>query len=622
MATTRIFRWKGVVPMLLLAIVIAVAWVLYVDVVIDRSVEVVGADVVGAKVDVEEAALDEKAARVVLRGLQVANPDAPMTNLVEIPDIVADLNARALAEKKIVVESLILSNVRFGTARRTSGALENPGPHSGQITRQITRWVAGIPTPELNLEGLVGTVVNVDGITADSLRSLQQARALIGAADSTRSALETQIRAADPRPLADSARALLQALQQAQSQRLNAVQAARLANDARGMVTRISAARDQVSALQASVESGVRQLRGGVDGLEAARRADMAYARNLVQLPSIEPPDISMAIFGDMAKSRASSMMRYVQTAEAFVPPGLNPRRMRGPDRARASGTSFTFPREVEFPKFLLERGVASLAIGGQTIASGAYSAAVSGVTTEPAIYGRPIVFSASRRGTVGPRQLDVSGVINRLGAEPRDSVRALVGGVSLPAIPIPKANASLEFAGGTTMDISVARNGGSLQGSWHMVADTVRWRRAGGDSLLAAAANARLGSREWAEGLLWRSLASIPRVELTIRIAGSITSPDLTLVSNVGEVVAANLRQALGQEIARAERMVRERVDALINEQVTRARAAFGDVERQLASVTGNVQLLDQLKADLEEQIRRSSGGVRLPNLPGLPRP
>jgi hypothetical protein len=162
MAHTRFFRWKGVVPMLLLAVLLTVLWLLYVDVVIDRSVEVVGADVVGAKVDVAEASLDEDEARVILRGLQVANPDAPMTNLVDIPEIVADLNVRALAEKKIVVESLVLSNVRFGTARRTSGALENPGPHSGRITRQISSWAASIPTPELNFEGLVGTVVNVD----------------------------------------------------------------------------------------------------------------------------------------------------------------------------------------------------------------------------------------------------------------------------------------------------------------------------------------------------------------------------------------------------------------------------------------------------------------------------
>lgn len=618
MARLKVFRWKGVVPMLILAVLLAVLWLLYVDVVIDRSVEVVGADVVGARVDVAEASLDEREARVILRGLQVANPDAPMTNLVDIPEIVADLNTRALAEKKIVIESLVLSNIRFGTARRTSGALENPGPHSGRITRQITGWAASIPTPELNFEGLVGTVVNVDMISADSLRSLAQARAFIAAAESTRTALESQIRALDPRPVADSARALVQQLQQARSQRLGAVQAAQLATQARSMVTRVTSMEEQVRSLQGNVEGGVRSLRGGMAAIDAARREDLARARNLVRLPSIEGPDISMAIFGDLAKDRAKSMLRYAQTAETFVPPGLNPRRLRGPDRARASGTSFTFPKAPEFPKFLLERGVASLAIGGQSIASGAYTATVGGVTTEPALVGRPITFSASRRSSVGPRQLDVSGVINRLGREPRDSLRAIVGGVSLPDLTIGKANAALSFAGGTTMDITVARTGEQLLGSWRIVADTVRWRRLG-DSALPAAA--RLGSREWAEALLWRSLASMARVELTIQLSGTLRSPSLMVASNVGEVVAANLRRALGEEIARAERQVRERVDALVSEQVTRARAAIGNVEQQLAQVTGQAQLLDQLKGELEEEIRRSAG-IRLPSIPGLPRP
>jgi len=619
MASSRFFRWKGVVPMLLLAVLLTVLWLLYVDVVIDRSVEVVGADVVGAKVDVEEASLDEDEARVVLRGLQVANPDAPMTNLVEIPEIVADLNVRALAEKKIVVESLVLSNIRFGTARRASGALENPGPHSGRITRQITSWAASIPTPELNFEGLVGTVVNVDAITPDSLRTLARARELTAAADSTRAALEGRIRALDPRPVMDSARALVQQLQQARAQRLNAAQTVRLASQARTMVTRVSGMREQVESLRGSVEGSVRGLQSGVSALEAARREDLARARNLVQLPSLAGPDISLAIFGDMAKDRAKSMLRYVQTAEEFVPAGLNPRRMRGPERARASGTSFTYPKAPEFPKFLLQRGVASLAIGGQSIASGAYSATISGVTTEPALVGEPIRFTASRRSDVGPRQLSVSGVINRLGRVPFDSVRALVGGVSLPAISIGKANASLSFAGASTMDISVARNGDQLLGSWRIVADTVRWLRQGDTA--APAANARLGSREWAEALLWRSLASIPRVELTIRVAGTLRSPELMVASNVGDVVADNLRRALGEEVARAERQVRERVDRLVHEQVARARAAFAGVERQLSQVTGQSQALDGLQGELEEEIRRASG-IRLPSIPGLPRP
>ena len=445
------------------------------------------------------------------------------------------------------------------------------------------------------------------------MKSLQQARALKTAADSTRTALEAQIRQTDPRPLADSARALVQQLQGLQGRRVNPIEAARLARDARDMVGRVSAARDQVASLQQNVRAGVQSLQSGVSALDAARRADMEYARNLVSVPSLAGPDISMSLFGDLAKEKAKSLLRYAQTAEQYVPAGLDPRRRRGPDRARASGSTFTFPKAPEFPQFLLERAVASLAIGGTTVASGAYGATVSGFTTEPALYGRPMTFSASRRSDVGPSVLDVGGVINRLGAEPRDSIHALVGGISMPSLPIPRASASRNFAGGTTMDIALVRDGGSISGTWRMMSDTVQWVRSGA----APPADARIGSREWAEGLLWRSLASIPRFELTIRISGSLTSPDLMVSSNVGDVVATNLRQALGAEIERAERQVRERVDALIAAQVAEARASFGGVEQQLSRVTGQVEALDQLKAQLEEQIRRSTGGLRLPGLP-----
>ena len=157
----RFFRWKGVVPMLVFAALVALAWYLYIDTAIEKSVEYVGGEVVGARVDLEIAELNEDEGRVVLSGLQVANPDAPMTNLVDIPHIVADLNVRALTEKKVVIESLIVTGVRFGTARTESGALDNPSPQAGRITRNLNTWAASIPTPELNIGGIAGTVVNL-----------------------------------------------------------------------------------------------------------------------------------------------------------------------------------------------------------------------------------------------------------------------------------------------------------------------------------------------------------------------------------------------------------------------------------------------------------------------------
>lgn len=182
----RLFRWKAIVPMVLAAVIIVVAWMLLIDHAIRRAIEVVGTELVGAKVELSSARLRLTHADLVLRGLRVTDPNAPMTNLVEVAEMVANLNGRALLAKKAVVETLAVRGVRFGTPRTTSGAVSKQGSQAASVTRRITDWAGSIPLPTLDLSGLVGTVVKVGAVNADSLRTLRLARSLQASGDSAR----------------------------------------------------------------------------------------------------------------------------------------------------------------------------------------------------------------------------------------------------------------------------------------------------------------------------------------------------------------------------------------------------------------------------------------------------
>jgi uncharacterized protein (TIGR03545 family) len=615
----KLFRWKAIVPMLVFAVLLAVFWVFYVDRAIRKAIEFVGTEIVGAKVELESARLRLVQADLVLKGLQVTDPNQPMRNLFEIPELVADLNGRALLSKKVVVETLAVRGMRFGTPRQTSGAIENPSPATGLVTRRVLDWANGIPVPTLDLAGLAGTVVRVEAINADSLRTLRQARLVQAAADSTRSALEARIRGLDPQPVIDSARALVTQLQGTDPRRMSAAQAATTAAGARSTIQRVTRTKDDVIAAKAAVDSGVAALRGLVGQMDEARQADYAYARGLLNIPSLAPPDISMSLFGAMAIERLKPVLYWVHLAEQYIPPGLDPRRDPGPERLRMAGTTYRFPFQHAWPAFLLEHADADLAIGGETVVAGAYRAVVTGATTEPTVYGRPMYFSAGRTSNVGPRDLRVGGMMDRVGA-PRDSVTALVPGVTLPAIPIGGANATLDL-GRSTLELVQTRSGAALDGIYRVTSDAVQWRRTG-DSAVAAAAP--MGSRAWAEGLLWRAISSVPNVSIEARIGGTLEAPRFALSSNVGDAVSASLRQALGQEVQRAEAQARAQVDRLVAEQTARARAQLTQIETELAQRLGVQQgQLAQVEQELRQQVTRLTqqvpgvqlpGGIRLP--------
>ncbi len=128
--------------------------------------------------------------------------------------------------------------------------------------------------------------------------------------------------------------------------------------------------------------------------------------------------------------------------------------------------------------------------------------------------------------------------------------------------------------------------------------------------------ADPAVGSRQWAEDFLWRVVSSIRAVEIDVRIDGAVTSPSIRVSSNVGDVVAENLRRELGQEVQRAERQVRREVDRLVRQQIVAARAKVATLETGIeAEIALRISEVTRLEADLQAELQKfARGRIRIP--------
>jgi len=614
----RLFRWKAVAPLAIVLALLMLGWTLFVDRLLRKGIEAGGTAAVGAKVELASARIHLFRGNVTLRGLQVTNPNAPMTNIVQLDEIVAQIALLPLLEKKVVVDTVAVRGVRFNTPRRTSGAIPKPAEQPRRASRSTLEWAQSVNIPGLDLSGL-GKVTELASVRPDSLQSLREARALAARADSMRGTFERDLRAADPGPVADSARALADRLRGATARSLGLQGTRDAIASVQRVVGQVRTTQGRVTALKQRVDTAVAELRAGAATLDRARQADYSYAQRLVQVPSLSTPDVSMAMFGPMAVAKVQPVLYWLNLAEQYVPPGLRPKPNPGPKRARMAGITVTFPKEHSWPTFLLRHADASLALGGEGAVAGAYEAWVEGVTTEPAVFGGPLRFAAQRTAAaVGPRQLRLAGLIDRSKSEPHDSLDALVSGVAFPAADIAVAGARLEFPD-NTVRFALDRRGDGLAGLLHITAPSVRWVRTSGDT--AAAAPAPLGSRQWVEALAWRAVSSVRDLDLQIRFSGRPDAPRLEVSSNVGGAVASALQREVGAEIARVQAQARAEVDRLVGRQLAEARARLtaleSDVQGRLA---GQQQRLQESQAELERRLRELGQvvpGVRLPSIP-----
>jgi uncharacterized protein (TIGR03545 family) len=616
----RLFRWKAVAPLAIVLALLVIGWTLLADRMLRKGIEAGGTAAVGAQVNLASARIHLFRGKVTLRSLQVTNPNAPLTNIVQLDEIVADIAFLPLLEKKVVVDTVAIRGLRFNTPRRTSGAIPHQAAAPSRASRSTLAWAQSISIPGLDLSGL-GKVTELASVRADSLQSPREARALAARADSMRGDFERDLRAADPTPVADSAKALADRLRGATPRSLG-IQGTRDAiASLQRVLGQVRTTRDRVTSLKQRVDTAVVELRGGAATLDRARQADYAYAQRLVRIPSLSTPDVSMALFGEMAVAKVKPVLYWLNLAEQYAPPGLKPKPNPGPQRARMAGTTVRFPKLHTWPSFLLRHADASLTLGGEGAAAGAYGAWIEGVTTEPAVYGGPLRFAAQRTAAaVGPRQLCVAGLIDRSKPEPHDSLDALVSGVAFPPADIAVAGARLEFPD-NTVQFALDRRGDGLAGLLHITAPSVRWVRTSGDT--AAAASAPLGSRPWVEAMVWRAVSSVRDLDLDIRFSGRPDAPTLDVSSNVGAAVSSALTREVGAEVAKVQAKARAKVDSLVNQQVSAARAKLSalqtDVQGRLAA---QQQQLQETQAELERRVQdlgQVVPGVRLPSIPRI---
>ena len=582
------FRWRAIVPLGVLLILVGGAWWLFADRLGRIAVERGGAAVLGARVEVRSLHIALGPGTVTVAGLVVASPFDSLQNLFEADQIVADLDVLPLLEKKVAIDRLAATGLRFGTHRTTSGFVRSTGPSaSAQIMANVRSWAAQ-PALRVPLLQLATGKLSVDSLDPRQLQTIQAAESLATRIDSSGRTWTDALSGLEVQSSADSALAFVQRLQRAKPTDLT------LIRDARRALTRLKQTRDRVTTLERGVKAGAGTLEQGLAAIGAARTRDYAFAKSLIRLPPIDASAIAWVLFGPEAVGKFQRALYYTQLARAYMPPGLKPRPEAAP--ARRAGVTVAFPREHERPGFLLRDAEVSLLLGADSSGLKRYSGRLQGLTSAPSLYGRPTTFDL-RAPTVS-----ADAVFDHVHDTPRDALGGTLRGVSIPGIVLP--GLPIRVVPGTgDLSLGFALYGDSLRGRWQVLAPAATWQRDSGAAGGAAA------------DFLWRVVSRIDRLDLLAELGGTLDHPHLRVRSNLDGAVSDDLRAAIGDEVAAAEASLRARVDRFADSTVAPIRARVTQVTTQAAAQVAEARrVVDAAQQRLEQQLKRLTGGIRLP--------
>jgi uncharacterized protein (TIGR03545 family) len=578
---------------------IALWAIVFADRTLKWVVESGGTAAVGARVDLARADLGLLDGHVTLEGLAVTDPNAPMTNMFEVESLVFDVGLLPALEKKVVIDTVAARGIRFGTPRRVSGAIPQKPKDVEETSAVMEAFKRQVKVPPLELSTLTQSV-NVGAISAESLATLREARHALAFADTAKAKLLADIAAADPRPTLDSAQALALRLQSANLRTLGLNGARQAVTDVRRTLRDLGQLDDMLKALDTETRGNAAGMQARLAAIPAARSEDYAYARSLLKLPSFEVPSIGPQLFSDLVAEKMAGVLYWLERAEKYVPPGLQRQMQPGPERLRASGTDVLFPKERVYPDFLMRMAELSLTLGGEGASAGNYSAQIVGLTSQPAVYGAPTTFALARLGgQTGPRDIRVQGFFDHRAAPVRDTIAASFVGITLPNFPLGGLGGAVVLGDGFSA-LAVERRGEAMTGRWLWRAPRVTWQR---DSTRARPADARTA---FVEDALWRALARVDSVEIDARFGGTLRNPTLAIRTNIADAMANALKEQLGEEVRRAEQQVRARVDALVEVEVAKARAAADAAKAQVSErIAAERARLEAQKTALEARLR-----------------
>jgi len=606
-ARTRIFRWQGIIPLVVGLALLFLGWMLFAERMIRDTITEAGTKALGAQLDIAELKLHPLSTSLELRGVALADPYDRNRNLFEIKAVRVALAAEPLLEKKVVITSFTLGDIVTGTKRPTPATAVTGQGFAPRALAEMQRFAKQFNVPLLSL-------VPIDTLKAlvldpTQLKSVQTALAVAKQADSVKQSVETQYTQLRIAETVDSSRALVARLQGTNVRTLGVDGARKAIDDVRRTSARVDSARRRVDALLVTVRRGVDSLQAGVGAIDAARRDDYAFARGLLKLPSFEGPDLGSAVFGRVTIDRFQRALYWTSIARQYAPPGLLPKESPGPKRLRRSGTTVHFVEAKSYPRFWLQRADVNVSVTSGSL-GGAYAFAARDVTTDPAIVGRPTLF-ALRRSAKGSDvdSLRVAGSLDHTGAIIRESVTAQAAGIALPTISIPGLPYSMAWGRGSS-ELRIALNGDQLSGHWYVRSPKVTWQR---DS-----ANTR--TLNTMESLVTRVLTGINTLELSADVSGTLEKPKLAIRSNLDRQLSEQLRNVAGQELAKAEAKARAQVDRIVAEKSAPVKARVAEIRADAETRIADARAkLDEEKRKLDERLKAlTAGAIGLPRIPG----
>lgn len=572
----KMIRLSGLIAFVVIVGLITIFNLFFLDRIIKGIIEDQASLIVGAKVEIGDLRFKILGLSVDIQNLQVANPGQPMRNAVEAGTLAFDLGAAPLLKKKVVIERMKVLDLAWDTPRKTSGAL--PARLQKKLKARKKTLEIGT-TAEKRIEECVLPNFSIltdlkkrspeDLLTGANLQSIGFIADYKKKVSNTKESWEKRLKTLPTRDEIETELKVFQSLKDQRPRDLS--QLPTYLEKVNALQQKINDTRKTLTTARQEFQTEIGQLKSSLQEIEKLKDTDVkaVMAKLGIQIPSAI--DLVCVLLGKNVGHKVNLGLAWYQKLNHFMPTSRSKGEEEKPKpEPRMKGVDVRFPITKGYPDFLLEMAEFSVHPNvkrtPEVFAFERLTGELRGLTTHPALYGKPTVFKLQGSIVGGiAKEVTISGQLDHRKAPTDDRIDLNVKGLRL------------EQTGTTSPSESPPRLASAIlnvNGSLRVRGEALDGR------VLVDILNPKVAVGSTAAILtdLFKNLGSF---DVTLSIGGTFDQPSIGLSSSATKTLTSGLENLVQSQMKGIQNSIRSAISSRVDKDLTPAKSETNNLEK-----------------------------------------
>lgn len=566
-------RWSGLGIFAVISILLAAFFIFAAGPLLKYAIESAGSAAAGAKVEVTSVKLGFDPLTLDIRGVQIADKDAPMTNLMGFQRALVNVEFFPLLLGQGIMDDVALEGVAFNTPRKTSGALPKPPALTAAEKAALEKEKAEEAANGFNLSVELPSADEI--LAREPLATVQQGEAFQQAFKTHQADINARLAAV---PDTSALQQYEKELKQITSGKFKSVEDFEKRKKAfEALQQRFK--NDQLALQQArdAIKAGKQELSSLWPLLKDAPGQDFATLKNKYTADALGASNLSALLFGSEAGYWAKQGLYYYAKLKPLL---VSDKKELAAEqkRKRVEGRFVVFPSDKPQPGFWLKNlhFDAALAIGQVDVR-------VTDITSEQAAIGRATVATVTGQNLPAISQLVARAVFDHRGAQGRDDLELSISDWRVKGLDLGMAGLKMQQAS-LNLRSHASITGGELSADGRLSVNNSQF----------SSKDKTLLAKE-----LLGALQQVQNFSVDAAASGKLSAPDTRMSSDLDE----QLNNAFNARIKQKQQQLEQELRNKLNEKLL---AYAGDYQQQVKDLNLTEGSLDE-KGKALQQLAKS---------------